>query len=124
MNIQSAISQMRIGRKLGKISNEVQTRVLRRFAPRDTQLQWEAMMRLRSQIERDIQPIMKARKAAEAECYQIKFKVTETKSAPVKAAAPRKVRAELTGYEYTVAWWKEQDLKERQDRKAARLALA
>jgi hypothetical protein len=119
INITTAVRQMRIARKLGKISNEIQTRVMRRLGF-NRMAQWESMMRLRAQIERDIAPVMVARKEAEADLFQIKCKVTERK-APVKVA-PRKVKQVLTGYEYTVAWWNAMELKEREDRKAGTVA--
>lgn len=116
---------MRIARRLGKINNEVQTRVMRRLAPRESQLHWEAMMRLRAQIEKDIAPIMAARRAAEYDCFQIKFKVdAKDRATPVKVIpAPRK-RQKLTGYEYTRAWWDEMELKERADRKREKAEVA
>jgi len=121
INITTAVRQMRIARRLGKINNEIQTRMMRRLGF-NRMAQWESMMRLRAQIERDIAPILTAKRAAEAELLQVKYKVTERK-APVKVA-PRKVKQVLTGYEYTIEWWKAMDLKEREDRKAVRAELA
>lgn len=115
---------MRIARKLGKISNEVQSRMMRRLAPRESEIRWESMMALRRQIEGDCAPALAAKRAAEAECFQVKFKVTEGKATPVKVTAPRKVRQQLTGYEYTRAWWDEMERKERQDRKREKAELA
>lgn len=124
MNIQSAVRQMRIARKLGKISNEVQSRVMRRLAPRQMELNWEAMMRLRAQIERDCAPVLAAKRAAEADCFQIKFKVTEGKATPVKVAPVRRRKQALTGHEYTPAWWKEAEQRERAAKKAGTLVDA
>ena len=122
MNIQSVLRQMRTARRLGKISNEVQTRLIRRLAPRQSQLNWEAMMRLRAQIEKDIAPIITARREVEAECYQIPFRVERAaKATPVKITT-RRPRQALTGYEYTPAWWKEAELRERAARKQERVA--
>lgn len=78
MNIQSAIRQMRVARRLGKLSLDQQNRILRRLAPRESQLNWEKMMGLRAQIEKEIQPILQARRQAERECFQVKYVATET----------------------------------------------
>ncbi len=110
---------MRIARKLGKISNEVQTRTMRRLGF-NRMAQWESMMRLRASIEKEVAPILAAKHAAEADCFQIKFKVTEGKATPVKVAAPRKSR-KLEGYEYTRAWWDEAEKRERAAKKAGLL---
>lgn len=114
---------MRVARRLGKISTEVQTRLMRRLSPLQTQLNWEAMMRLRASIEKDVAPILAAKRAAERVCYDIKYNVdSKNKATPVKVT-PRK-RKVLTGYEYTRAWWDEMELKERQDRKREKAELA
>ena len=124
MNIQTAIRQMRVARRLGKISNEVQTRIMRRLRPRESELQWERLMALRASIERDIQPIIAAKRAAERDCFDIKYMVVESKAVPVAVAPTRKVKPALTGYEYTPAWWKEAEQRERAAKKAGTLVEA
>jgi len=119
MNIQTAIRQMRIGRKLGKINNEIQSRIMRRLAPRESQLHWEALMRLRASIEKEIAPKLAALRQAEEECFQIRFATPRRAAAVTVTAKVRKPK--LTGYEYTPQWWKEAELRERTARKAGEL---
>lgn len=117
LNINSAVRQMRVARKLGKISNETQTRLMRKLAPRDSQLSWESMMRLRAQIERDIRPILQAKREAERDVFNVLFQVESNLKAKsfVSAKVKKKV---LAGYEYTPEWWKEAEKRERAQRKA------
>lgn len=86
MNIQNAISQMRIQRKMGKLSEERQARILRRFHPRHSQLQWERMMALRAEIEKDVQPKIQAMRQAERDCFQVKWEPEAT--LPAEPSAP------------------------------------
>ena len=96
MNIQSAIRQCRIARRLGKLTNEAQTRSLRKLGlVRENTRNWERMMALRASIDKEVAPILLARKQAEAIYYQIAYKpVRESKAAlkPIKVRRPRLTR--------------------------------
>jgi uncharacterized protein with HEPN domain len=74
MMIEKALRQMRTARKLGKITNEVQRRIMRKIAPRESEVHWEHLMALRSRIEHDIQPLLLAKKQAEATVFDIRFR--------------------------------------------------
>lgn len=75
MNIDKAIRQMRVARRLGKISNEQQERILRKRAGRNRFATWERMMALRASIEKEIAPILAAKREAERDLFQVKFEV-------------------------------------------------
>lgn len=136
IDIHKALAQLRIARKLGKISNEVQARQLRRlgYAPaiaiadaaKLRAEQWQGMMGVLKSIHAEIAPAIAAKRQAERDCFDVRYqddsKRRVAKVAPVvPVAAP--VKREVAGYEYTPAWWKEQERKERNELKAKRQAL-
>lgn len=122
MNIQSAVRQMRVARRLGKLSLDQQNRLMRRLAPRACVLRWERMMALRASIERDIQPALMEKRKAEAEAFQVRFLVERANRPAVPTVTVKVTRPALVGYEYTPEWWKEAELRERNARKAGLLA--
>ena len=142
MNIQIALNQMRIARRLGKISNEIQSRTLRRlgYAPAvavsdyrspsallaPPTPQWIAMMGLLESIKAEIAPMLEAKRQAERECYDIRFAGDGQRKEKISKVTPvvRPPKQDLLGYEYTRAWWDAMDLKEKADRMAARAELA
>ena len=137
MNIKSAIGQMRVARRLGKLSSEQAARLLRRLghsyalsqhekikaeflAPPSPE--WLELMALRNNIEAEVLPTLEAARKADdllnnpAErrntFMDACLELAETVSA--KVTVPK-----LEGYEFTRAWWDEQELKERTNRKLA-----
>lgn len=141
INITSALFKLRHAHKIGKISAEVQARTLRRLGHAGALAQgerikiehtvpsadWSAMMGLLASIEIEIAPIIEAKRKAERDCFDVRYaddgkrrvaKVAKAaKAAPVVAPAPVKV-----DYTCTPAWWKEQELVERNEKKAQRQA--
>lgn len=74
INIQTAIRQCRIARKLGKISNEEQQAIIRRINPNaEAKEVWAKVHKLLKSIHQDVAPLIQARRQAERELYQIKF---------------------------------------------------
>ena len=139
MNIKSAIGQMRIARRLGKLSSEQAARLLRRLghsyalaqhekikaemtAP--PSLEWLEVMALRNAIEAEILPKLEAARKADdllnnpAERRKVFTMMDacleQADSVSAKVEAPK-----LEGYEFTRAWWDEQEVKERTNRKLA-----
>ena len=137
MNIQHALRQLRIARKFGKISNEVQSRTLRRlgYAPalalgEKAKLaatvstpEWSAMMGLLAAIETEIAPALEAKRKAERDCLDIRYAGdSKRRVAKVAKAAPVVVAPVEVDYTCTPDWWKEQEKKERAEKKAATAA--
>lgn len=121
LNIKTAVRQMRVARRLGKISNEVQTRIMRRLAPRESQVHWENMMALRASIAREIAPAIHAKRVAERECFDIKYTVgAEARKAKLAPVTMRVSTPVLNGYEYTREWWNACEKQEREAKKLAR----
>lgn len=131
MNIKSAIGQMRIARRLGKLSSEQAARLLRRLghsyalsqhekikaeflAPPSPE--WLEMMALRNAVEQEVLPVLVAARQADdllnnpAERRKTFMDAcldyADTVSA--KVTAPK-----LEGYEFTRAWWDEAAKRER-----------
>ncbi len=77
LNINTALRQMRTARHLGKLSNEQQVRILRKRCGVNRMATWERLMALRASIEREIAPILAAKRQAERECFDVKYAVTE-----------------------------------------------
>jgi hypothetical protein len=124
LNIHSAIRQMRIARRLGKLSLDAQNRLMRRLAPRPEVLAWENMMALRATIEKEIQPQLDAARQADDLLHNPaeRRKVFTMMDACLEQAefVFAKVKApKLKGHEYTPAWWKEAEVRERSARKLA-----
>lgn len=66
INIQTAINQCRVARKLGKISNNQQLRILRKLGVKPVKAEnWEYMCNLRASIMREVTPAIKAARDAE-----------------------------------------------------------
>jgi len=132
MKIQSAIRQMRVARRLGKLSAEQAARLLRRLghsyalsqhekikaeflAPPSPE--WLEMMALRNDIEAEVLPTLEAaRKAddllnnpAERRKTFMDACLEEADSVSAKVEAPK-----LEGYEFTRAWWNDALKRERQ----------
>ncbi len=138
MNIKSAIGQMRIARRLGKLSSEQAARLLRRLghsyalaqhekikaeflAPPSPE--WLEIMALRNAIEAEILPTLEAARYADDLLHKpaLRWSVSlmdacleEAETVSAKVTVPK-----LEGYEFTRAWWDEQELKERTNRKLA-----
>jgi hypothetical protein len=142
MNIKSAISQMRVARRLGKISSEQAARLLRRLghsyalsqhekikaeflAPPSPE--WLEMMALRNAIEADVMPALEAARNADDLLNNPAERRKTFMDACVENynnAVSGKVKApKLEGYEFTRAWWDEQEVKERTNRKLAHASV-
>lgn len=74
MNIQTAIRQMRIARRLGKLSNEQQNRIMRKISPRPAQSLWQSMRNMLESIKAEptVKKELEAKRAAERDLFQIK----------------------------------------------------
>ena len=72
INLEQAVRQMRVACKLGKISLDTQNRTMRRLGV-NRFANWERMMALRASIEKEIAPILRAKREAERDCFDIKF---------------------------------------------------
>jgi hypothetical protein len=79
---------------------------------------WERLMSLRGTILRSVAPVLAAKQEAEETLYQIRKPFVQ-KSPVVSKARP--VAPVLRGYENSPEWWKEMEVKEREDRKACRI---
>lgn len=118
INLFAVIRNMRIARKLGKISMETQQRVIRRLNPRPSILKWEGLMALRATIEKEIRPAKLAKMEAEKEAFQVSYAVPARKPvATVTAKVTVPVLAELNA-----DWWREAGRREKANRKANRNA--
>lgn len=111
-SLERAVRQMRIARHLGKISASVQRRIWRRIAQPESAVRWEHMMALRASIEKEITPKLLAKREAEFDILDIKYVQPVER---IKGFVP--AREENT--EAAAQWWREQDIKEREERKAA-----
>ena len=140
MNITTALNHLRVARKLGKISNEVQTRTLRRlgYAPVVAlsekaktiatvgSAEWRAIMDLRAAIEKDIAPQIEAKRKAERDCLDIRYTGdAKRRVAKVAKVAPVVVAPAPVTVDYTCTpeWWEAMEKKERADKKAAKQEL-
>lgn len=112
MNIELAVKQMRIARKAGKISAEVQQKLMRRIAPRQSQLNWEKMMAFRAQIEREVAPVLEVKRKAEFDELGVKYVPMMEKIQGFIPAALRRKQAN------DQAWWDAAELREREAKKA------
>lgn len=140
MNIQTAIRQMRVARRLGKLSAEQASRLLRRLghpavvaqhkqfaaamtaapSPEAVQL-WDKFMDLRNTIEAEVLPKLEAKRKADDLLFNPadRRKAYTVMDACLDQAASVKVEApKLEGYEFTPEWWKEAEKREREQRKA------
>jgi hypothetical protein len=122
MNVVTAVNQMRIARKLGRIAPETQSRIMRGIGKGwQAEQIWQAGMAFRKQIERDCRPALDAKHHAEYVYFDVPYisgaqmsKITRKQVKTAKITRPA-----LTGYEYTPAWFKEQAKLELAAEKAA-----
>lgn len=143
MNIKSAIGQMRVARRLGKLSSEQAARLLRRLghsyalsqhekikaeflAPPSPE--WLEMMALRNAIEADVTPALEAARNADdllnnpAERRKI-YTVMDACLDQADSVSAKVEVPKLEGYEFTRAWWDDQEVKERTNRKLAHASV-
>ena len=133
---------MRVARRLGKLSSEQAARLLRRLghsyalsqhekikaeflAPPSPE--WLEMMALRNAIEADVTPALEAARYADDLLHKpaLRWSVSLMDACLEQAdAVSAKVEApKLEGYEYTRAWWDDQEVKERTNRKLAHASV-
>jgi hypothetical protein len=134
LNIKNATAQMRLARRLGKLSAEVHARTLRRighaYALAEQQRvkaemtappspEWQAMMNLLHSIEAEVEPILLEKRKAERECFDIMYQVEpECRTVRLAPVSAKVARPQPVGYEYTRAWWDEAEKRERAAKKA------
>jgi hypothetical protein len=139
MNIKSAISQMRVARRLGKLSSEQAARLLRRLGHSYALSQhekikaemtappapeWLAIMELRNSIEAEILPKLEAARKADdllnnpAERRKV-FTVMDACLEQADSVSAKVEAPKLEGYEYTREWWDEAERRERKERREA-----
>jgi hypothetical protein len=128
INLHVALTQCRIARRQGKISSEIQQRILRRLCNANnldiepiTHNRWGRMMALRASIEREIAPQKEAfrRTQWESICTAKQLLATELKSEP--ALAETVIPPIDPRFDYV--WWKEQERLE-SEQKARELKAA
>ena len=125
MNIQSAINQMRFARRMGKITGEVQCRVMRRIRPLAKDLLWQKMMALRAEIDKEVAPLIRNRQQAYTVLTSNKLGSSSWESREKNKAEKRLPTPKLEGFEFTAEWFKMQDEAEnpgKAERRQIRLA--
>jgi hypothetical protein len=119
-NIHNAICKANIAARAGRISAEVQARILRKLNPSTEDLRWQSMRKLQAEIHKDIAPKLEEKRKVEREVLDIEFTV------PTKRAYVSRARAKLprlTDYEFTPAWWAEAGKREAAQRKLVGAAM-
>jgi hypothetical protein len=90
INLENATRQMRLARRMGKISNLEQTKIFRKLQRKvNGPNEWEKMMLLRASIAVEIAPVLEAKRKAELDTYDIKYVAPAEK---IKGFVPRQAK--------------------------------
>jgi hypothetical protein len=110
-NLNNTILKARIANRQNRISEDAMRRAFRRLkAPVvQTELNWEAMMALRANIEKEIKPVLSAQHEAQYVAYDIAYEVNK----PVKRIRKKVSVPFLKNADCTPDWWKEAGKRER-----------
>lgn len=115
-NIYNAICKANIAARAGRISEEVQARILRKLKPTEADIRWQAMRKLQADVHKAIAPALEAKRVIERDILDILWQVP-TKREYVSVAKASGKDLPLTDYEFTPAWWAEAGKREAAQRK-------
>jgi len=119
MNIKNISVQLKSARNAGVITPDTQLRVLRRVGVINTQPVWAPLLALRKAIEADVLPALLKQRETDKEIFSEKY--VEEKDEAQQTTSAIVTKPVLKGHEYTPAWWKEAEKRERAARKAGLL---
>lgn len=120
MNLAAAIKTIRKARQNHQISKRVQQRLMRRLqsdAPfAQSANRWQSLMTLRAHVERELAPVILARREADLDIFQIRHIVPKEK---IKGFIPQQVQNPTN----TPEWWRAASKRDKAKENAERRAI-